>query len=102
MTEIAEELNDKQIRTTRGNWWSGQTIDKILTNEIYLGNIVFNRTSFKLKQKSVVNPPEMWIRRDKALEAIIAPKIFAKAQKLIAKRRQRMSDQEALAKLSAL
>ena len=102
VTEIAQELNAKHIRTTRGNRWSGQTIDKILTNEIYVGNIVFNRTSFKLKQKSVVNPPEIWVRRDKAVEAIIAPKIFAKAQKLIAKRRQRMSDQEALAKLSAL
>jgi hypothetical protein len=102
VTDIAEELNGKQIRTTRGNCWSGQTIDKILTNEIYVGNIVFNRTSFKLKQKCVVNPPEMWIRRDKALEAIITPKTFAKAQRLIAKRRQRMSDQEALAKLAAL
>lgn len=102
VTEIAKELNAKQIRTIRGNLWSGQTIDKILTNEIYVGNIVFNRTSYKLKQKSVVNPPEMWIRRDKALEAIIAPEIFARAQKLIAKRRQRMSDQEALARLSAL
>jgi len=102
VTEIAEDLNAKRIWTTRGNSWSGQTIDKILTNEIYVGNIVFNRTSFKLKQKSVVNPPEMWVRRDNALEAIIAPKIFARAQKLIAKRRQRMSDQEALAKLSAL
>jgi len=102
VTAIAEELNASQIRTSRGNWWSAQTIDKILTNEKYVGNIVFNRTSFKLKQKAVSNPPEMWIRRNNALKAIITPEIFAKAQQIISRRRQRLSDQEILDRFSAL
>ncbi len=102
VTDIAAELNADQIRTSRGNRWSAQTIDKLLTNETYVGNIVFNRISCKLKQRPVANPPDMWIRRNNALEAIIAPEIFAKAQKLIARRRHRLSDQEALDRLSAL
>jgi hypothetical protein len=102
VAEIAAELNAGQIRTSRGNRWSGQTIDKILTNEKYVGNIVFNRISYKLKQKPVANPPDMWIRRKEALEAIISPEIFAKAQRIISRRRQRMSDQEALDRLAAL
>lgn len=101
-TEIAAELNADQLRTSRGNPWSGQTIDKILTCETYIGNIVFNRTSYKLKQKPVVNPPEMWVRRNNALDVIIAPEIFAKAQEIIARRRQRLTDQEALDRLFAL
>jgi DNA invertase Pin-like site-specific DNA recombinase len=102
VTEIAVELNADQIPTSRGNQWSGQTIDKVLTCEAYIGNIVFNRTSFKLKQKAVVNPPEMWIRRNDALDAIIAPKLFAEAQEIIARRRLRLTDQEVLDRLSAL
>jgi DNA invertase Pin-like site-specific DNA recombinase len=102
VTEIAAELNADQIRTTRGNLWSAQTIDKILTNETYIGNIVFNRTSFKLQQKAIFNPPNMWVRRNNALEAIIAPTTFAKAQEIIKRRRQRLSDQETLDRLSAL
>jgi DNA invertase Pin-like site-specific DNA recombinase len=102
VTEIAADLNADQIPTSRGNHWSGQTIDKVLTCEAYIGNIVFNRTSFKLKQKAVINPPEMWIRRTNALDAIIAPKLFAKAQEIIARRRQRLTDQEVLDRLSAL
>ena len=102
VTDIASELNADQILTSRGNQWSAQTIDKILTCEAYIGNIVFNRTSYKLKQKAVVNPPEMWIRRSNALDAIIAPGIFAKAQEILEQRRQRLTDQEVLDRLSAL
>ena len=102
VTAIAAELNADQIRTARGNRWKALTVDKILTNEIYVGNMVFNRTSSKLKQRPVTNPPDMWIRRDNALEAIISPRIFAKAQQIISRRRQRLSDQEALDRLSEL
>jgi hypothetical protein len=74
----------------------------ILTNEKYAGNIVFNRRSFKLKQRVVDNPPEAWIRKNNALEPIVPPERFARAQKIIAKRRYRLTDQEALERLSAL
>jgi DNA invertase Pin-like site-specific DNA recombinase len=102
VTEIAAELNADQIRTSRGNPWSAQTIDKILTNEKYVGNIVFNRISYKLKRRSVANPPDMWIRRNNALEAIITPEIFANAQQILSQRRQQLSDQETLDRLSTL
>src|SRR5437667_2754721 len=57
---------------------------------------------FKLRQKAVINPPNMWIRRANAHEAIIAPEIFQKAQKIIARRREGRSDQELLDQLTAL
>jgi len=102
VTQIAAELNANKIFTTRGNRWTALTIDKILTNEKYIGNIIFNRRSFKLKERVVDNPPDMWVRRNDALEPIIATEVFAKAQKIIAKRRYRLTDQEALDRLSAL
>jgi len=35
-------------------------------HEKYIGNNVFNKISFKLKQRRVVNPREMWIRAEGA------------------------------------
>jgi hypothetical protein len=40
----------------------------VLTNEKYVGNNVYNRVSFKLKKKRVVNEPDMWVRADGAFE----------------------------------
>jgi DNA invertase Pin-like site-specific DNA recombinase len=100
--QIAAELNDGHIFTTRGYRWTSCRINKILTNESYVGKIVFNRMSRKLQQKLVANPPEMWIRRDGALEAIIDPNLFAKAQAIMSKRARRMSDEDALDRLRDL
>ena len=100
--EIATELNAGQLTTSRGNPWAGQTIEKVLTNESYIGNIVFNRRSYKLKKETIKNPPEMWIRHNNALAPIISPKIFAKAQEIIAERRKELTDNEALERLANL
>lgn len=101
-TEIAAQLNADRITSPYGKQWSAGTIHKMLENETYLGHNVFNRTSFKLQQKHVDNPPDMWVRRDNAFEGIISTKVFAKAQKILARRRYRMSDEEALDRLAAL
>jgi DNA invertase Pin-like site-specific DNA recombinase len=100
--EIAAELNAEQIRTTRGLRWNGDTVSKILANEVYTGSVIFNRSSFKLKQRRVVNPRDMWIRHDNAFAPVVAPETFAKAQQMMLTRRQRRSDQEAIDRLAAL
>lgn len=101
-TQIATALNDDQAFTQRGNNWTQCTIGQVLSNELYSGNIVYNRRSCKLGQRLVSNPPEMWIRRDGAVDAIVTQKVFDKAQALIKKQRQRLSDQTVLDKLAAL
>jgi DNA invertase Pin-like site-specific DNA recombinase len=101
-TEIATELNAERISSPYGKQWSVATIHEMLENQSYLGHCVFNRTSFKLQQMHVRNPPEMWIRRENAFKAIIDPELFAKAQKILSRRRRRMTDQEALDRLRAL
>jgi hypothetical protein len=62
--EIALRLNDEGILTDLGRPWSRSTIHQVLTNEKYIGNNVFNRVSFKLKQRRVVNNRENWVRAD--------------------------------------
>jgi hypothetical protein len=81
-----------------------QTIDILLRNEVYLGHNVYNRRSMKLQQRPVDNPPEMWVRRDSAFEAIVPRALFAKTQKVLSDLRQRQihTDQELLDKLKDL
>jgi hypothetical protein len=101
MGEIAAELNADHVGTSRARRWSSITIGQILTNEKYTGSIIFNRSSFKLGQKRVVNPPDLWIRCDNAFPPIITPETFARAQEIIRERRQQLSDEGVLERLAA-
>jgi DNA invertase Pin-like site-specific DNA recombinase len=56
-TEIAAILNAQGVVTDFGRAWNRVTVHQILTNEKYIGNNVYHRTSCKLKKKHVVNPP---------------------------------------------
>jgi DNA invertase Pin-like site-specific DNA recombinase len=102
MGEIAAELNGDRIGTSRARRWSSMTIGQILTNEKYTGSIIFNRSSLRLGQKRVSNPPDLWIRRDNAFPPIITPETFTRAQEIIRERRQRLSDEAVLKRLAAL
>jgi len=100
--EIADDLNARKIPTDLARPWTRGTVHQVLTNEKYIGNNVYHRTSFKLKRKYVLNPPEMWIRADHAFPAVVDPMTFAKAQDVILARTKRYSDDEMLNSLKAL
>lgn len=101
-TEIAAALNDEGILTDLGRPWTRGTVHQVLTNEKYIGNNVYNRASFKLKAKRVVNTPDMWVRGDGAFEAIVERDFFEAAQRIIQERSRRFTDEELLGRLSAL
>jgi len=94
--EITELLNARGLLTDWGRPWTSAAVRQILTNPKYIGANVYNRRSFKLKRKRVVNPPEMWISRDQAFEAIISADMFRRAQEIFAARLKRYSDNEML------
>lgn len=100
--EIADDLNARKVTTDLGRAWTRGTIHQILTNEKYIGNNVYHRTSCKLKRKHINNPPEMWIRADKAFPAVVDPVLFAKVQEVIIARARRYSDEEMLVALKDL
>jgi hypothetical protein len=101
-SEIACKLNDQGIRTQLGRPWTRCTVHEILTNEKYIGSNVYNRISYKLKKKRVVNAPDMWIRREDAFEPLIEPRIFYTAQGIIRARSRRFSDADLVDRLKAL
>lgn len=101
-SEIAEKLNWRGILTDLGRSWSRSTIHQILINEKYIGNNVFNRISYKLKMRRVVNSPDMWVRSNGVFEAIVETHSFYTAQGIIRERNRRFSDEEMLGKLRIL
>ena len=98
---LTADLNNEQILNAGGSPWSTHHVKDLLTNERYLGNVVYNRTSYKLQQKRVANPPEMWIRCAGAFPGIIPPETFAAAQEIIAERQQRWSERLRQRRLNA-
>jgi DNA invertase Pin-like site-specific DNA recombinase len=101
-SEIAAELNAQGLLTDLGRPWTRGTVHQVLTNEKYIGNNVYNRTSFKLKNKHVRNSPEMWVRRDGAFPPIVPPETFFVARGIIQERIRRLSNEEMLARLRTL
>lgn len=89
---ISRLLNKEQVPNHRGTPWSDDMIRNILSNEAYIGNSVYNRKSFRLKQKIKKNPPEQWIRATALYEPIVDKSIFAKAQQLLKEQYVRLSD----------
>ena len=98
-SEIADSLNERGIITDFGRVWSRGTVHQLLTNEKYIGNNVYYRTSCKLKSKHVANPPEKWVRADGVFEGIIEPELFCQAREMVLARSQKFTDEEMLEKL---
>ena len=88
-TAIACELNERGVANHRGVPWNLQIIGRILRNENYIGNNVYYRTSSYLRQRRVINGKAKWIRKEGALEQIVARDLFDSAQRIIGKRRPR-------------
>jgi DNA invertase Pin-like site-specific DNA recombinase len=99
---IARRLNEEGVRTDLGRPWTRGTVHQILTNEKYIGSNVYNRVSFKLKQRRVRNPPEAWVRRSGAFEAVVPAEMFFTAQGIIRERSRRFTDAEMLDRLGQL
>ena len=101
-SEIAASLNAQGVLTDFGREWNRVTVHQILTNEKYIGNNVYHRTSCKLKKKHVTNPPDKWIRADGVFEGIVEPELFLRAREIIVARSQKLTNDEMLEKLRTL
>lgn len=101
-SEIANTLNSRDLKTDFGRDWTRGTVHQVLTNEKYIGNNVYHRTSFKLKKKHINNPRDRWIRAEKAFMGIIDPEIFLQAQSIIIERSRKFTNDEMLDKLRGI
>ena len=99
---LAFYLNSKGVLSDMEKPWTRATIHQILTNPKYVGANVYNRRSYKLKMKRLINPPEMWISRSEAFKAIVPTDVFLQARQIIDARHIHLSDEDLLARLRSL
>lgn len=103
---IADLLNRDSIPSPGGKRWSTASVHSILRNELYVGTMVYSRTSQKLQSPSRANPREEWVRRPGAFKGVVDEKLFRRAQDRLdaeAKgRERRYSDEDMLLKLHRL
>lgn len=86
---ICRWLNDNGHRTTRGGLWKAPSFSRMLRNEIYIGNLVYNKEVKRSKLQNggslKMKPEEEWIRNDGALKPIVPLDVFDRVQARLAK-----------------
>jgi len=96
---VARELNRQGIPTSNGGRWRGPFVTRILRNENYVGNLIYNRRSKKLRGDVVYNPPNVWVRSEGCIKPIVGLSFFLAAKKIIEERRVDLPEEEMLARL---
>jgi site-specific DNA recombinase len=95
--DIAKRLNEERVPSPMGGTWNASTIngsrkrrDGILSNEMYIGRLIYNRQSFfkdpsSGKRVPRLNPPDQWIVTDAPELRIVSDELWAAAQSVKAK-----------------
>jgi DNA invertase Pin-like site-specific DNA recombinase len=78
--KIARLLNERGVRYGQFGPWQAKQIGLILTHPKYTGCAVFNRTTMKLKGKTVANAREQWVVKPNVFAAIIPQDVFDRVQ----------------------
>lgn len=86
--QIARWLNSSGAECPTGRPWTDWIIHNMLVNENYIGNIVYDRHPYRLRERRWWNPPDRWVKKVGAFEPVIEPKLFAKVQSIIAARKK--------------
>ncbi|MEQ1949106.1 MAG: recombinase family protein [Bryobacteraceae bacterium] len=100
--QIAALLNAEGVMGESGRAWTRGSVHELVTNEKYIGNNLYNRTSTKLQRPRVANQPEEWIRCTGAYQPIVDPETFALAQQIISNRDRHYTNENLLDRLREL
>lgn len=83
MQDIAEALNGDGLPSPGGGTWNRSKIRHILLNELYVGTLVYNRTTQKLKTPTRHNPQGEWIRTAGAFDPLVERSVFDEARRIL-------------------
>ena len=94
--EIARRLNQDGVLNHHGKPWTNDMIHYLLQNENYIGNLIYNKFSFRLRQVKRKNPSKDWIRSKAGYDPIVSEQLFARAQARMKEHYVRRSDEQLL------
>ena len=88
MTKIANNLRDRGIKTKKGGEWANATIRNIITNRVYIGDLVQGKSKnidVTIKKRKQVDKKD-WIIHQDNHEAIISQEMFYRTQEVLKNR----------------
>jgi len=100
--DIAKWLNEKGVPTRKGAPWDAGTVRQILTNELYVGRLVWNRRFYDKDGKTRWRDPSEWVVHDNAHPAILTPEQWAEIQARITRRMPKGGERQMKYRLSGL
>jgi len=100
--QIAEGLNRDGIPSPGGAEWDADNIREILTNEHYIGTVVYNKSTSRLLSRPRANPRKEWIQAPLAFQGIIPKELYQKAQAVLLERRLRCTPEVLLKQLRSI
>ncbi|MCC8978661.1 recombinase family protein [Bradyrhizobium acaciae] len=86
ITEIARRLADEDLRGHAGNFLTPAIVRTVLSSELCIGRMTYNRTIHRLQNPVIKNPESAWTRFA-AFKPVVPVALYAKAQERLARRR---------------
>jgi DNA invertase Pin-like site-specific DNA recombinase len=96
-TAIAERLAKDGVRSDGGRPLEPSGIRRILSNELCIGQMTYNRTTKGLQDRASKNPKQLWIRSP-AFSPIVPIRQFERAQERLAQWVRQRWDKESIIK----
>jgi DNA invertase Pin-like site-specific DNA recombinase len=87
--EIADTLNRDRIPSPGNVLWDAGKVRNILNNELYIGTMVYNKTTQRLLAPPRPNPKEKWVRTAGAFKSVVSEELYRRAQEIFEERRRR-------------
>ena len=83
---IADGLNRDGLVSAKGGPWNEGKVRRVLTYDPYMGTLIYNKTTKKLKTPTKANPPDKWVRTPGAFEPIVDKDVFERARQIFEER----------------
>lgn len=80
MRQIAGELNKGKVSPPNALKWNSKWVRGVLKAEVYTGDYVWNKFSAKLGGRQTPNPPDRWVRCNRAFRPLVTRDLFELAQ----------------------
>jgi site-specific DNA recombinase len=99
---VASWLNSLSIKTKKGKLWLPSSIRQVLTNELYIGRLEWNRSYCNSQGKAQLRDPSEWVVIEDAHPAILSMQQWDAIQKRITRRMPKGGQKQAKRRLSGL
>lgn len=99
---IAVFLTNSGVRTRKNKPWSSSTVRGMLTNELYVGKVIWNRRYYDKKGRMKWRDDSNWVVAENAHEPILTEDQWNEIQKRITRKMPRGGEKQMKHRLSGL